>query len=85
MPVVFEGEVITHDMLPPKDCKRWIIRRKAIVVAAIRGGLISLEEACRRYSLSVEEFDVWVGLVDKHGLYGLRVTLTQIYRPKSQR
>jgi len=35
---------------------RWVIRRKAQVVAAVRGGLLSLEEACSRYMLTVEEF-----------------------------
>ncbi|NTB71722.1 DUF1153 domain-containing protein, partial [Agrobacterium tumefaciens] len=28
----------------------------AEVVAAVRGGLLSLEEACERYTLTVEEF-----------------------------
>ena len=34
--------------LPPPGTKRWVIRRKAEVVAAVRGGLLSLEEACSR-------------------------------------
>ena len=50
------GEPMTVHDLPPADTKRWVIRRKAMVVAAVRGGLISLEEACRKYTLSVEEF-----------------------------
>src|SRR5438105_13060223 len=33
--------------------------RKAEVVAAVRGGLLSLEEACSRYTLTVEEFLSW--------------------------
>ena len=37
----------------------WVIRRKAEVVAAVRGGLLSLEEACSRYTLTVEEFLAW--------------------------
>jgi hypothetical protein len=42
--------------LPPVDTKRWVARRKAAVVAAVRSGAIGLEEACRRYGLSGEEF-----------------------------
>ncbi|MGB0671375.1 MAG: DUF1153 domain-containing protein, partial [Rhodospirillales bacterium] len=66
--------------LPPPDTKRWVIRRKAEVVAAVRAGLISLEEACERYRLSVEEFLSWQRLIDKHGLRGLRTTRLQQYR-----
>jgi hypothetical protein len=50
------------------------------VVAAVRGGLISLDEACRRYTLSIEEFLIWQRLIDSHGLAGLRVTRLQDYR-----
>ena len=66
--------------LPPTDTKRWVIRRKAEVVAAVRAGIISLEDACARYTLSVEEFLSWQRLVDSHGLPGLRVTRLQDYR-----
>jgi Protein of unknown function (DUF1153) len=68
------------DDLPPPDTKRWVIRRKAEVVAAVRSGLISLDEACRRYTLSIEEFLNWQQLVDMHGIAGLRVTHAQEYR-----
>lgn len=74
------GDPITVDDLPPANTKRWVIRRKAIVVAAVRGGLISLDEACRRYALSVEEFLSWQRAIDKHGLPGLRTTRIQLYR-----
>src|SRR5215468_5840731 len=40
--------------------KRWVIRRKAEVVAAVRDGLLTLEEACSRYMLTVEEFLSWL-------------------------
>jgi uncharacterized protein DUF1153 len=68
------------DDLPPPNTKRWVIRRKAEVVAAVRGGVISLDEACRRYTLSIEEFLTWQRLIDSHGLAGLRVTRLQDYR-----
>ncbi len=64
----------------PEPGGRWVIRRKAEVVAAVRGGLLSLEEACDRYALTVEEFLSWQRAVDQHGLAGLRTTKTQAYR-----
>jgi hypothetical protein len=66
--------------LPPPDTKRWVARRKAVVVNAVRSGAISLEEACRRYELSVEEFLAWQRAIETHGVAGLRVTRLQIYR-----
>lgn len=66
--------------LPPADTKRWVVRRKAVVVAAVRNGALSLQEACRRYHLSVEEFLAWQRAIDAYGVPGLRVTRLQIYR-----
>ncbi|MBK8160555.1 MAG: DUF1153 domain-containing protein [Rhodospirillaceae bacterium] len=66
--------------LPPPGTRRWVIRRKAEVVAGVRAGLISIEEACKRYSLSVEEFLSWQRAIDRHGLRGLRTTRIQDYR-----
>ena len=78
----FDGLVMTEADLPPTNTKRWVMRRKAEVVAGVRVGLISLEEACRRYSLSVEEFLSWQRLVQRYGLRGLRATRIQDYRPR---
>ena len=78
------GEPITLGDLPPANTKRWVIRRKAVVVTAVRGGLISLDDACRRYALSVEEFLSWQRAIDKHGLPGLRTTRTQLYRDSDE-
>jgi hypothetical protein len=82
---VFAGEILAHTSattidLPPPDTKRWVARRKAVVVNAVRSGAISLEEVCRRYELSVEEFLAWQRAIDTHGVAGLRVTRLQIYR-----
>jgi hypothetical protein len=66
--------------LPPPDIKRWVVRRKAAVVRAVRNGSIGLQEACRRYTLSREEFRAWELAVDRYGIPGLRVTRIQIYR-----
>jgi hypothetical protein len=66
--------------LPPPTTKRWVVRRKAAVVAAVRGGEITLEDACRCYQLSEEEFRSWERAFETHGLAGLRITRTQQYR-----
>ena len=66
--------------LPSPNTKRWVVRRKAVVVAAVRSGALSLQEACRRYNLSVEEFLAWQRSIDRYGVPGLRVTRLQIYR-----
>ena len=71
---------IELDKLPPVGTNRWVTRRKAQVVAAVRGRILSLAEACARYNLSEEEFKSWAGLLDKHGLSGLRATRLQDYR-----
>ncbi|MEQ9607527.1 MAG: DUF1153 domain-containing protein [Kiloniellaceae bacterium] len=74
------GKPLSLDDLPPPSTKRWVIRRKAEVVTAVRAGLLTLEEACARYNLSVEEFLSWQSLIDKHGMRGLRTTRLQQYR-----
>ena len=74
------GEPLTIDDLPPPETKRWVIRRKAEVVAGVRNGLISLEDACNRYKLSAEEFISWQKLIEEHGMRGLRTTRLQQYR-----
>jgi hypothetical protein len=75
-----DGSPLTIADLPPSNTRRWVIRRKAEVVAAVRGGLLSLEEACTRYTLTVEEFLSWQASIDEHGLAGLRTTRIQQYR-----
>ena len=61
--------------LPPANTRRWVIRRKAEVVTAVRGGLLTLAEALGRYGLTEEEFESWCGAFDQHGMSGLRTTL----------
>jgi hypothetical protein len=76
-----DGSPLTITDLPaPGMKKRWVVRRKAQVVAAVRGGLLSLEEACSRYMLTFEEFLSWQSSIEQHGLGGLRVTHLQRYR-----
>jgi Protein of unknown function (DUF1153) len=75
-----DGSPLTVADLPAPSTRRWVIRRKAEVVAAVRGGLLSLEEACTRYTLTVDEFVSWQVSIDQHGLPGLRTTRIQQYR-----
>jgi transposase-like protein len=82
---VLEGETLSRTCaivtdLPPPDTKRWVARRKAVIVNAVRSGAVTLEEVCRRYELSVEEFLAWQRAIETHGVAGLRVTRLQIYR-----
>jgi hypothetical protein len=79
------GEPLTIESLPPPGTTRWVIRRKAEVVAAVRGGLLTLEEACDRYKLSVEEFLGWQRSIERNGMPGLRVTRVQHYRALDHR
>jgi hypothetical protein len=68
------------DDLPPPNTQRWVVRRKAAVMTAVRGGRITLEEALRRYNLTEEEYRSWERAFDEHGLPGLRSTRLQQYR-----
>ena len=79
-----ERRIARIEDLPPPGIKRWVIRRKPEVVSAVRAGIISLEEACQRYTLSVEEFLSWQRSIDRHGLRGLRTTRLQDYRATEQ-
>jgi transposase-like protein len=60
--------------LPPATTKRWVASRKAAVVAAVHGGLLTVMEACRRYGLSPEEFAEWDRHYEADGLKGLRAS-----------
>jgi hypothetical protein len=67
-------------ILPAPGTKRWVIRRKAAVVDAVRKGMLTLDDACRHYNLSHEEFNSWQRLIDRHGPRGLRATRVKEYR-----
>ncbi|WP_448582538.1 CtrA inhibitor SciP [Thermaurantiacus sp.] len=74
------GTRITLADLPPPTTTRWVVRRKAEVLAAVNGGLLTASEACARYGLSPEELELWQQAVDRAGVPGLRVTRIQLYR-----
>lgn len=74
------GAKLTLNDLPPPGTARWVIRRKAEVVAAVRGGLLSFDDACSRYNISADEFVSWQKSIESHGMAGLRTTRIQQYR-----
>ena len=79
------GEPLTIESLPAPQTTRWVVRRKAEVVAAVNGGLLSIDEVCARYNLTLEEFASWQRAVDRSGMQGLRVTRIQHYRDLYER
>src|SRR5437763_15452202 len=62
------GHQLTLADLPLGNTKRWVIRRKAAIVAAVRGGLLSADEACSRYALNPDELLSWQNRIDCFGL-----------------
>src|SRR3954451_15938757 len=74
------GEPLTLDSLPPPSTSRWVVRRKAEVVAAVNGGLLSVDQACDPCGLTIEEFAGWQRAVDRSGMAALRVTRFQHYK-----
>ncbi len=79
---ISENRDLSH--LPPAGTKRWVVSRKALVVDAVRKGLLTLGDACERYSLSEEEIRSWMKLAERGGSRALRVTRLQDYRRKYQ-
>ena len=74
-----DGRILTVADLPP-DNTRWVASRKETVVNAVAHGLITKEEALRRYGLSDEEFDSWARAMQVHGLDALKITAIQRFR-----
>lgn len=70
--------------LPAPGTQRWVVRRKAAIVEAVKAGQLTAEEACRTYSLSAEEFQSWQRLIERHGTRGLRTTRLKEYRAKDE-
>ena len=79
------GEPLTIESLPPPGTTRWVVRRKAEVVSAVNGGLLSVDDVCERYGLTLEEFASWQRAVDRSGMPGLRVTRIKHYRDQYER
>jgi len=75
-----DGTIMTRADLPPPETRRWVASRKAAVVRAVGGGLVTREEALERYALSDEEFSEWETAVSEHGESALKATALQRYR-----
>ena len=75
-----DGSILTHANLPPANLKRWVAHRKAEVIAAVKGGLLTMPEACHRYSISAEEFLEWERHYEADGLTGLRASAKPLRR-----
>ena len=71
---------VTLADLPPPGTTRWVVSRKAAVVAGVKVGLLSLDEALQCYGISLDEFMCWKRLLDDFGVKGLRVTRIKEYR-----
>lgn len=75
-----DGTVMTFADLPPDSTRRWVASRKAAVVRGVVYGLISKDDALKRYKISDDEFIEWVRAVSTHGEAGLKTTMVQKYR-----
>lgn len=75
-----DGTTLSRADLPPEDTKRWVASRKAVVVKAVKYGLLEQDEALGLYSLSPEELESWAHAVEKHGESALKATRIQKYR-----
>lgn len=75
-----DGEIVTWASLPASSTTRWVTKRKAQLITAIRGGLLTVEEACKRYRLTIDELSEWQAAFDRHGSRGLKVTFLQQHR-----
>ena len=73
-------ETLLREGLPPPNTRRWVVRRKAAVVVAVRSGMITVEQACQVYQLTEEELLSWAHVFETHGYAGLRTTRIQQYR-----
>ncbi|PZX11073.1 DUF1153 domain-containing protein [Celeribacter halophilus] len=75
-----DGSIMTRADLPPKETRRWVASRKALVVKGVVYGLIPLSEALKTYGLSEEEFNSWKTAISEHGEAALKATALQKYR-----
>ena len=79
-----DGGFLSRGDLPPPTAKRWVASRKAVVVKAVRFGLVSLEEACSLYDLTQDEYCSWQTAVGRYGETALRATALKKYRAIDQ-
>jgi hypothetical protein len=68
------GRPLTVADLPPCDLKHWLPGHKAKIATAVRGGLITADEVCKRYKLTLEELETWEQSLASGGIDALRVS-----------
>ena len=78
-------ETLLREGLPPPNTRRWVVRRKAAVVIAVKTGMITIEQACQIYQLTEEELLSWTQAFETYGFAGLRATRIQQYRRRRSR
>lgn len=75
-----DGSTLSRADLPDESTVRWVASRKAVVVHAVKHGLLSQDEALSRYNLSNDELDSWRLAVDRYGEEALKTTALQKFR-----
>ena len=75
-----DGSIMTRADLPKPGTRRWVASRKAAVVRGMLYGLITQDEALKKYDVSKEEFQEWLYAVAEHGEAALKATAVQKYR-----
>jgi len=68
--------------LPLTNTRRWVARRKAAVVAAVSSGILTVEEACRRYHMSEDELLAWQRAFERYGIDGLRSGYAELIKKR---
>ncbi len=66
--------ILAMSDLPPTSTTRWTNLRKGTVLQAIEQGLISADDARKRYRLSIEELAEWQTSFARGGFGALLVT-----------
>ena len=69
-----DGKPLDLTNLPSSRTVRWVMRRKVEVLTAVRGGLLSIDDACNRYGISSDEFIAWNNAMDRFGPVGLHAS-----------
>lgn len=68
-----DGEIITMSNLPKGLHSVWRWKNKAMILAAVHGGLVTMEEVARCYGFTKKELMEWAARVRTQGFSGLRV------------
>lgn len=74
-----DGVPICANDLPADHTTRWIKRRKDVVAAAVRGGLLSEEVALARYRLGADELHGWIDAIASNPVAGQAVRAARRY------